>query len=634
MTVEILLLAGLPEAGAKQAADALLDLDTGPDRLERVLVLDDTALLDEHGSVYQHIDMANRVEKLLCVTAGPRTGDGWKLELPGNLGGGQGWPVLWVSRPGGINWRVARAAVANRHSGTPPATLDQHPLVRLLSVDEMFDRVHEVFLDAVPGRVASPGLWLAGADDEAATFAGALAVAIQRMCEPGPDGEEPFGELLPAKAGGASLSETGPLARYLGRIAEMDREASRVLEKTGGLAGRFRRGDGGAQRYVVKVGEALTDLRDLIVQMLRDAGVAGTVGELKANQRDLIRNAGVEFAAETTARRASQTAGSAIEQSLIYRTVAKAVRGGDPIPVVARRLTATERQVARHGSESYLPAVDKRCPAALLARLADSQQRTSRQAAVTTARRELGLDDAQAATQGLTELVLAVANREWSPVAVTSRELAGARAALDGTRKALTDHASTANSMRGRARGAWLSRLAENLVPVLCDLVLQAIALELASPSASGKEALRAANGRAVGMLAEWTRSVQADGVAAQPSFTSTSAHDTPQIIEDDMAGVREALLYPATDEMWQLCAPADLSALDVDVPPIPIRFASRLNQKALAGMVPGDEPVWTSSGSFAGLLRLVPLRPGIASSHWGKTDPDDPPNARSRDDG
>ncbi len=622
MTVEILALSGLPAAGARQAADALLDLDTGPDRLERLLVLDDTALLDEHAAVYQHIDAANRVEKLLCVTIGPRTGDGRKLELPGNLGGGQGWPVLWVSRLGGINWRVAKAAVANRHPGTTPATPDQHPIVKLLSVDEMFNRVHETFRKTVPRGVASPGLWLAGADDEAATFAGALAVAIRRICEHGPDGENPFGELLPAQVGGASLGETGLLARYLGRIAEMDREATRALEKAAGLGGMFKR-DNGVQRYVVKAGEALTDLRDLTVQMLRDASVAGTGGELAASQRDLIRNAGVEFAAGPAPRHPSQLAGSAIEQSPVYRAVAKAVRGGDPIPVVARRLTATERLVARHGSASYLPEVDKRCPADLLAWLAAAPPRAPRRMTAEAARGELGLDDARAAAQGLKELVLTVANREWSPAGVTSRDLAGTRAALDGTRKALTDHVSMADSRRGRVRGAWLSRLGENLIPVLCDLVLQAMAPELASPSASGKEALYSAHGRAAAMLAEWTHQVQAEGVAAQPPFASTSGHDALQVIEDDVAGVRDALLYPVTDEMWQLCGPEDLSALDLEVPPISIRFASRLNQKALAGTLPGDEPVWTSSGSFAGLLRLVPLRSGVASSNWGRTDPD-----------
>lgn len=621
MTVEILMLSGLPEAGAMQAADALLDLDTGKDRLERLLVLDDTALLDEHAPVYQHIDTASRVERLLCVTTGPRTGDGRKLELPGNLGGVQGWPVLWVSRPGGINWRVAKAAVANRHPGSTPVTLDQHPLVRLLAADEIFERVYETFLTAVPDRVASPGLWLAGADDEAATFGGALAVAIRRVCGPAPDSEEAFGELLPAAAGGASLSETGPLARYLGRVAEMDREAARAVERSGGLGGMIRR-ESGVRGYVVKAGEALTDLRDLVFQVLRDASAAG---ELTINQRDLVRNAGVEFI--EAPQHPSQAPGAGIEQSLIYRTIARGIQGGDPISVVAQRLTATERRVQRHGSASYLPEVEKRCPAGLLARLADAAQRGPRYTSVPKARSELGLSDAQAAAQGLQELVLMVADREWSPAGVTPQDLAGARAALDGTRKALTDHAGGSENVRGRARGAWLTRLGENLIPVLCDLVLHTIAQELASPSASGNEARRAANGRATALLAEWARHVQVDGVTARPPFASSSGHDAPHAIENDVAGVRDALLYPVGDEMWQLCAPADLSALDVNVPPIPIRFASRLNREALAGTLPGPDPVWTSSGSFAGLLRLVPLRSGVASSSWARTDLNDRSN-------
>jgi hypothetical protein len=621
MTVQILSLVGLSADEARRAADALLDIetDTGPDRLERLLVLDGTATLGEHASVYQHLDAANRVEMFLCVIVGPRTGDARKLDLPGNLGGGTGWPVLWVSRPGGINWRMAKAAVANRHPGAVPATFDQHPLVSLLSIDEMFDRVRER-LGEVPVRVASPGLWLAGADDEAATFAGAVAMAIRRVCEPGQGTDAAFGELLPAKAGGARLSETGPLARYLGRVTEMDREASHALGKLGGLGGMLKRGDNGVLRYVGKVGEALADLRDLTAQVLRDASVASSAAEMTASQRDLVRNAGIEFEAEA-APQPSRTALSAAEQSIVYRALARAIAGGDSIPLAAKRLTATERLVARRGSASYLPEVEKRCPSTLLARLADASQRVPRHAAADQARRELGLVDATAAALALRDLLLTVANREWSPASVTPRELAAARAALDGTRKALTEYASTVGGVHSGARGARLSRLSESRLPVLFDLALRAVALELASPSASGQEAVGAAHDRAVGMLEEWTGQVQAHGVAAQPPFASSSAQDAVYVLADDLATIRDALLRPARDEMWQLCAPGDTGALDVDAPPVLIRFASRLSREALAGAVSGDEPVWTSSGSFAGLLRLVLLRVGVASSNWSMPD-------------
>jgi hypothetical protein len=372
MTVEVLNLCGLSAAEAEQAADALLDIDTGVERIDRLLILDDTALLDVHQPVYVHIDNAGRVQadSMLYVLIGPRNGDGGrKLELPGNLGG-ERTPVLWVSRPAGIEWKVEKSAVANRHPGPMFASLDQqHPLIRLLLVPEMFGRVREAFKQ-VPVGVASPGLWLAGAEDEAATFTGALAVAIRRMCESGAAADDPYVELTPAVAGGAHLSESGPLAGYIDRLATMNADATHALSGIGGLGGMIRRGDNGTQRFISRVGEALADLRDLVAQVLRDAN-AGHGDELTPTQRDLVRGAGIEFAAETAGRGAAAPGVAGAEQSLLYRTVARAVRSGDPLATVTRRLTATEREITRVGSERYLPAVANCCPPALLARLAD-----------------------------------------------------------------------------------------------------------------------------------------------------------------------------------------------------------------------------------------------------------------------
>src|SRR5215469_9967823 len=134
MSVEILSLCALSATEAEQAATALLDIDSGgPDRLERLLVLDDTPLLAEHLDVYRHIETANRIERLMCVAVGPRPKDERKLRVPGNLGGVQGRPVLWVSRPAGVDWKVTKSLVANRHPGATLPTLDRrHPLVGLL----------------------------------------------------------------------------------------------------------------------------------------------------------------------------------------------------------------------------------------------------------------------------------------------------------------------------------------------------------------------------------------------------------------------------------------------------------------------------------------------------------------------
>jgi hypothetical protein len=61
-----------------------------------------------------------------------------------------------------------------------------------------------------------------------------------------------------------------------------------------------------------------------------------------------------------------------------------------------------------------------------------------------------------------------------------------------------------------------------------------------------------------------------------------------------------------------------------VDAPTLSIRFASRLTKEALRSL-PGDEPTWTSSGSFAGVLRLVPLRAGVAVTTWGEAESPSP---------
>jgi hypothetical protein len=317
---------------------------------------------------------------------------------------------------------------------------------------------------------------------------------------------------------------------------------------------------------------------------------------------------------------------AAAEQSLLYLTVALAVRGGDPISLVARRLTATEGELKRAGSAKYLPEVANRCPPALLARLANPPQKLPRRADIAGARGELGLAEAMAAAGGLRNLILDVANREWSPVGVTSRQLAGVRTAFDGARRALTEHVGTAATTDGTgtapsgARGARITRLGESYLPALHDLTLRVVAAELASPSTTGQEALRAAHERTSRLLREWTAHVQAHGVAAQPSFATSGTGGSLYVIEDDVASVREALQYPIRAEMWQLCGPGDLGALDVTGTVQSVRFAPRLTRDALIDVALGQETAWTSSGSFAGVLRLVPLQAWAYHSGFAET--------------
>lgn len=572
-------------------------------------MLDDTARLVGHTPIYERLVTARRVEDLLCVALGPRAGGGRELRLPGNLGGTQGSGVLWVSDPRGIDWRLAAAAIALGHPGGSKSGLDH--LVELLSVVEVFDRVHTVMTTRVPGRVASPGLRLAGADDEAVTFASALALAIRRLTEPGQGTAGPFRSLLPEVIGGASLAPGGDLARGHADVLELVRAAGDALEKLRGLGGMIRRGHAGVREHVIEAGAVLADLRHQVNQLLWDTNA---VGEPTGHQRAGVLDAGVRLPASAPAPPDGQTPRDVSASSPLSRVIGDAIRGGDTLALVIRRLALTERELKRLGSASYLPQVEQRCPASLLARLADPP---GRPAGGGEGRRELGLDEAAQAANGLADLVLTVANREWSPATPAPGVVARFRIALDGAAKTLTAYADVAGDDARTARGARLARLGESLTPTLRELVLKVLITESASASADGQDAFERARDRTAGLIADWTGEVRANGVLSRPSFATASVPEIPYVGEDDMAEIKEAVTCDPTRAMWQLCGSAELGALDVSVPPQVVWFVPRLNRDLLVGTLP-PETVWTSSGSYAGLLRLVPLRGGIASSHWG----------------
>ena len=98
----------------------------------------------------------------------------------------------------------------------------------------------------------------------------------------------------------------------------------------------------------------------------------------------------------------------------------------------------------------------------------------------------------------------------------------------------------------------------------------------------------------------------------------STPSH----VIEDDVASVREALLYPARDEMWQLCGPGDLGALDVTAPRAVGQVRLPAHQERAQRRARGRAGV--------DVLRLVrrPAPPGpaavmgVATSGWGENGP------------
>jgi hypothetical protein len=616
MAVEILWLMDRSCAEATEDAERLIDLRTGPADLSKLLVMDHASLLADHATVFRRLVSSRRVENLLCVAVGlfPERTSGSPL-LPDSLAGPHGPGVLWVGDPDGIDWRDAPGAkVIGRKRGAPDGLAR---LVQLLHVEAVFDQVYETFEHRVRYRIASPGLRLAGADDETATFRAALALAIARITTPGSGDDGPFRSLLPDQ-GTVSLAADGQLAGYGAEVAAAVAAAEAKAAKRAGAKRLLRRSDGGIDERVRAAGAALGQLRERVIHLLQ---AANTTRELTGNQREALRDAGLQFFPAT---QAGQSAADESEpaRSPGFQAIIDALDAGDTLPLIQRRLTATSKEVKRHGSAAYIPQVDVGCPASLPASLAVVTEvpppvRRSGPAAV---RQEFGLDAADRAASGLLALVVAVAAREWAPAAAEPDELDRGRIAIAGIQQALSEYAAAAPHVRASR----LVRLSESLLPVLHALVRQVLQDAYGTPAEVGQDTMDDAQRRTQDQLTAWTDLVQAHGVTARPKFAPSSAAEVTYTVESDVAAIREALLTEPRAPMWQLCGQDDVTALDVGPAPLTVRFAPRQNERDLASVVPRDT-VWISTGSQAGLLRLVPLRSDIVAGNPLPEEPGSP---------
>jgi hypothetical protein len=631
MTVVILRLRGLKVAAAADAADELLsDRDRYP-CLDRTLVVDDMAALVSHAEVFQSLLTSRRLSHVLCVAVGPRDTrsparppghgqtDSRPMRIPPDISSSRGSAVLWVSDPRGVEWRLSAAANADGHTGTPADGLEC--LVDVLSADDVYDRVLKLVVDMQDG-VASPGLHLADADDETAAFAAALTIAIGRITGAGSGAaggaETPFASLLPGATGAASLEREGELESYRDRINAAASVTSAAIAKSGGHL--FRKAPPDLRGDVVAIGNDLRAFRDQVSALFTQAHAAG---EPTGAQRAAMTAAGVRLPPAF----ASQNSGSPANQpgsgrSPVRLAVTQAIKSGDTLPRVMRRLTLTTQQLKHSGSAAYLPELNRICPPGLLNRLASPAERPSGKA-VQAWRRELGLTEASTAADGLAALIVNVATREWSGSAAVSDEVSRTRIALDGAGKKLADYAATVTAPPATgARAARRTRLSDVLMPILHDLVDNVIGAESAEASSSGREAFERASDSTESLITKWVQHAAENGATARPSFATSSVHDDGYA-GDELTTLKETLLHDPVQQMWQLCQPDDLGVLDVTQAPRVVAFASRMDKEALGDNLP-DTMTLTASGSHAGLLRLVPLRPGTVRTD----DTDDDPGA------
>ena len=670
MTVEILCLSGTDDGG--NAVSTLLNDHRAHPDLSRLLVIDDTAALFSHLAVYERLLTSRRLDHLLCVAVGPRAAYGGEFRFPANLSGAQGSAVIWVSDPDGVDWRLAASAVAVGHTGSSESGL--HHLVGLLSVDEVFDRVCEIARN-VPGGVASPGLRLTGTEDEDARFAAALVLAIQRLTAVDPvsaaRADEPFITLLAAPAGTVGLAEDGELSGRRQDVIASAALASEALARYAGIGGLLGRDQSAVHRQVQETGAALGAFRNRVAQLLTDANAHG---ELIETQRGQLTAAGVrlpEQLATAGAREglagggpspsdpaASDPAASDPGNSAVSKTIAEAIQGGDTLPRVARRLNLTASALARPGSASYLPRLEEICPQVLVGRLAGAPPPPlpwrwlpsagalpvvlgvlvglwkpaagaavgvlallavvvvvvlSWRARVTEWRRQLRLDEAPQAADEVARLVTTVAAREWCGGNATPTEVTRARIAIRGVNDELTRHAEAAQPS---ARGARLAQLSEALLPGLCDLVVTAVQAGTAPANVGGEAVSARAQGKAAELLRQWQEDVRTGGALVRFPAATAGAGNVAYAEEDEVAAITAAILHDPREVMWQLCAPADLSALDMAAAPQLVALAPRMTRLWLAETLPKNT-IWTSSGGQAGLLRLVPLHAGIVCPVW-----------------
>lgn len=619
MTVVILRLSGLDPITAMAEADKLLSARDRYPYLDRTLVVDDTRALAGHAGVFERLLKSRRLDHMLCVAVGPRDprapvpapgqdlADSQRIRVPANIGGGQGSAVLWVSDPRGIDCRLSAAANADGHIGTPEDGLES--LVEVLSVDDVYDKVLELVRDMRDG-VASPGLHLADGDDEAAAFSAALAMAIARLTAagsgPAAGAETAFPWLLPGATGMANLAQGGELASYRDQVAMAAAAAVTALAKR--ASGLFRKAPPDATDDVIAVGNALHAFRDRVSRLLAEAQAPG---ELTEAQRAAVVMAGVQLPASLGGPAPDAGTGQRdSDPSPVRRAVAEAIRSGDTLPRVMRRLNLTVQQLKHAGSAAYLPEVDSACPPGLLSLLAAPPQRPQGKSAAEAWRRGLGLTEATAAADALAALVVRAATREWSGSATMADEVARTRIALDGVGKMLAEHAAaTVTPDIGGARAARRARLGDTLTPILCDLVDKVIAAESVAPSSGGQDVFERAKDQTAGLLGQWERHAAGNGATSPPPFATSAVYDHVHA-GDDIATLRETLRYDPAERMWQLCEPDDLGVLDMAQAPRVVAFASRMDKDALGDNLPEDI-TWTASGSHAGLLRLVALRRG-----------------------
>jgi hypothetical protein len=216
----------------------------------------------------------------------------------------------------------------------------------------------------------------------------------------------------------------------------------------------------------------------------------------------------------------------------------------------------------------------------------------------------------------LTELLLKVAASEWSADSATLEDIARTKITIEAIQDQLSDYVASVEQTDSAGRDWQTARLSSSFEPTLRDLVSSVLIGHPARGHSDGQAAYRLVKCKTDDLISQWNAIAVERGPFARPPFATAADRDDSYLDQEDLGSITVAATYNPSDVMWQLCAPGDLAMLDTHGRNAVVTFAPQMMRQALVRLLPADT-VWTSSGQYAGLLRLVPLRPGGVSLDW-----------------
>lgn len=338
----------------------------------RVLVVDDVLTLADHDSVFETL-LGSKGVQVVCVAVGPPQGPGSGpvLKVPGSLNNDDA-ATLWVGNQDGIGWDIQRdTTVAPERIGVPDRPL--RILLEVLRIPNVFDAVAGLAGD-FPGRTSNPGLLVEASPIGPDELVVAQIDAMRRVA--GSDRHTAAGE-TPAPEADLRKVLLGdpdlPLAsivrepvpkstvdRLFQNGLKACRRATDGVEALAGPIGPALTAPSDAAGLVAQAGAAVREYRQFVAD--RFGRMGGRVG-LKQDQHESLRRDGLDT---TPPRGTDRDAITARMRELVD----EALDSEHSLDAIAGRLRRISEQSAPMGSGAHLEELDRRCPQAMVDRLA------------------------------------------------------------------------------------------------------------------------------------------------------------------------------------------------------------------------------------------------------------------------